>query len=63
VRFYYSNAVDQNECIRYAKNSNKVPRSDGAQPIMDLPTAFPDDVEKERYVGMAMKVLKGIGYA
>lgn len=63
VRFYYSSGVDQNDCIHYAKNSNKVPRSDGAQPIMDLPIAFPDDVEKERYVGMAMQVLKGIGYA
>jgi len=63
VRFYYSNAVDQGECIQYAKNSNKVPKSDGARPVMDLPSAFPDDVEKDRYVGMAMKVLKGIGYA
>jgi len=63
VRFYYSNAVDQNEAIVYAKNGNKVPKSDGGKPVMDLPDTFPDDVEKERYVGMAMKVLKGIGYA
>jgi hypothetical protein len=62
VRFYYSNAVDQDQSILYKLNGNKVPKSDGARPLMDLPDVFPADVEKERYVGMAMKVLGGIGY-
>jgi hypothetical protein len=62
VRFYYSNAVDQDHSILYKINGNKVPKSDGARPLMDLPDVFPADVEKERYVGMAMKVLAGIGY-
>jgi hypothetical protein len=62
VRFYYSNAVDHDESILYKLNGNKVPKSDGARPLMDLPDVFPADVEKERYVGMAMKVLAGIGY-
>lgn len=63
VRFYYSTAVDQDEAILYKINGNKVPKSDGARPIMDIPASFPPDVERERYVGMAMNVLAGIGYA
>jgi hypothetical protein len=63
VRFYYSSAVDQDQSILYKMNGNKVPKSDGARPLMDVPDKFPDDVEKERYVGMAIKVLAGIGYA
>ena len=34
-----------NTGIHNAKSGNKVPRSDGARPCMDLPTAFPDDVD------------------
>ena len=34
VRFYYSSSVDQDEAITYAKNGNKVPKSDGAMPLM-----------------------------
>lgn len=61
VRFYYSTDVAQDECISYAKNSNKVPKSDGAKPLMDMPDTMPGDVDRERYVGMAMMVLKGVG--
>ena len=62
VRFYYSDAVEPDQGILYKINGNKVPKSDGARPLMDLPDTFPPDVERERYVGMAMKVLAGIGY-
>ena len=61
VRFYYSNAVDVNECIHYAKNSNKVPRSDGAKPMMELPEKLPGDVDYDRYIAMANEVLKDMG--
>lgn len=61
VRFYYSTEVGPDETITYAKNSNKVPQSDGARPCLDLPDAFPDDVDVERYVGMARQTLKQIG--
>lgn len=63
VRFYYSSSVDQNEAITYTKGGNKVPKSDGAKPLMDMPGVFPDDVYLERYVGMAMMAMKGMGYA
>lgn len=61
VRFYYSTSVAPDETINYAKNSNKVPQSDGAKPCLDLPDHFPDDVDFERYVGMAKMVFKQIG--
>jgi len=61
VRFYYSSSVDQNEAITYAKNGNKVPKSDGAMPLMDM-GAMPKDVDLERYVGIAMIAMKGMGY-
>jgi hypothetical protein len=61
VRFYYSTSVSPDETINYAKNSNKVPQSDGAMPCLDLPGVFPDDVDFERYVGMAKMVFKQLG--
>lgn len=61
VRFYYSTEVWQDECIAYAKNKNKVARSDGARPAMTLPDVFPDDVHHDRYIAMAREALKGMG--
>jgi hypothetical protein len=61
VRFYYSTEVGPDETIDYAKNSNKVPQSDGARPCLDLPEMFPNDVDFERYVGMARMVLSQVG--
>jgi hypothetical protein len=61
VRFYYSNTVGPDECISYAKNSNKVPRSDGAKPMMELPDALPGDVDYVRYIEMAHDALKDMG--
>ena len=61
VRFYYSNTVGADECISYAKNSNKVPRSDGAKPMMELPDALPGDVNYARYIEMAQDALKDMG--
>ena len=61
VRFYYSNSVDRDQHIAYAKNSNKVPKSDGARPLMELPPDFPDDVDIERYIEMGIDMLKDLG--
>lgn len=61
VRFYYSTEVGQNECISYAKNKNKVARSDGARPAMTLPDGFPSDVHFDRYIAMAREALKDMG--
>lgn len=62
VRFYYSNEVSDDECIRYAKNSNKVPKSNGARPLMDLPDVFPSDVNYLVYIEEANELLKEVGF-
>ena len=63
VRFYYSKDVDLNTCIEYVKNGNKVPKSDGAKPLMSLSDTMPDDVDYKRYIVMSEELLKGVGYA
>ena len=61
VRFYYSIHVSSEEYIEYARNTNKVPKSDGARPLMTLPDVFPDDVDYARYIGMAQDALRDLG--
>jgi hypothetical protein len=61
VRFYWSNEVHPCECIHYATNSNRVPKSAGARPAMDLPEQFPSDVNHEVYIAEARQLLKEVG--
>jgi hypothetical protein len=61
VRFYYSKDVDQDTCIRYAKNGNKVPVSDGCRPMMQLADHVPNDMDRQRYCQMAHEALKEFG--
>lgn len=61
VRFYYSKDVDPETCIRYAKNGNKVPVSDGCRPMMQLTDKVPTDMDRQRYVRMAQEALKEFG--
>lgn len=59
VRWYYAtNVVGE---LVYASNGNKVPRSEGAKPVMVLPTEFPDDVDFEWYETEAYRILEDIG--
>lgn len=60
IRWYY--ATNQDSKIVYALNGNKVPRSDGAKPLMDLPDEFPQDVNYDWYIQEAEKILVEIGY-
>lgn len=62
VRFYYSTEVPKDTCIHYAKNSNRVPMSGGAKPLMTLPESFPLDVDYDVYVQMAHELLVEIGH-
>ncbi len=61
VRFYYSAEVPASDCIQYATNGNKVPSSQGARPVMDLPNALPDDVDYTAYIEAAEKLLCEVG--
>lgn len=60
IRWYYATGA-QGEIV-YATSGNKVPRSDGAKPLMNLPETFPQDVNFEWYEAEAFKILKEIGY-
>lgn len=59
VRWYYAKYTDG--CIVYAENGNKVPKTDGAKPCLDLPHVFPSDVDYEWYINEAKSILKDIG--
>jgi hypothetical protein len=60
VRWYYSDSGGEE--IIYAKSGNKVSRSDGAKPLMILPDTLPDDLDYERYISEAHKMLSETGY-
>lgn len=59
VRWYYP----KNEAgyIAYVLSGNKVGKTDGARPLMDLPTNFPDDIDYDRYIYEAIEMLHDCG--
>ena len=59
VRWYY--AKQQFAPIHYATNGNRVPKSDGAMPCMELPDTLPSDVDYDWYVREAESMLVDIG--
>lgn len=59
IRWYYS-VEEIGKCIISAKGA-KVPKSDGAKPIMVLPDEFPQDVDYVRYEQIAIELLKRLG--
>ena len=63
VRFYSSRSVPEDQCIHYATNGNRVPRSAGCMPVMDLPDEFPNDVDYDSYIVDAEKLLAEVGGA
>jgi len=60
IRWYYKAGEDGE--IVYADSGNKVPRSEGARPLMDLPTVFPQDVDYDWYEREAERMLRDIAY-
>lgn len=60
VRFYY--AKGEPGSISYMLSGNKVPKSDGAKPLMDLPEEFPEDINYEWYIREATEMLYDIGF-
>jgi DNA polymerase elongation subunit (family B) len=61
VRWYYSRDSGQS-VINYRKSGYKVPKSDDSKPLMELPDAFPSDVNYDWYIAEARNVLNNIGY-
>lgn len=60
VRWYYGYDVPGE--IVYATSGNKVPRSDGAVPCMELPQRVPNDLDYGWYVAKAEAILCNIGH-
>lgn len=62
IRWYYATTARQS-VISYKKSGNKVPKSDGAKPLMELPDELPGDINFDWYEREAKAVLGHIGYA
>jgi hypothetical protein len=60
IRWYY--ATDQTGEMVYASSGNKVPRSDGARALLELPQEFPQDVDFDWYETEANEILRDIAY-
>ncbi len=61
IRYYYS--IKMKGDIRYVTSGNKVPLTDGAMPLMELPAGElpPDDLDYKKYVKIAKEILEEIG--
>jgi hypothetical protein len=59
VRWYYP--VNEAGYIAYVKTGNKVAKTEGARPVMDMPTVFPSDINYERYIEIATDMLFDCG--
>ena len=59
VRWYYAKGEDG--VITYRTNGNKVPRSRGAKPLMDLLDDFPTDIDYRWYAKECVEILMDIG--
>lgn len=55
VRWYYGK--ESNGSIHYRTNDNLVPSTEGAVPCMDLPKNLPSDIDYNRYISDAYKLL------
>lgn len=60
IRWYYG--AYELDAIHYKTSGNKVPRSDGGVPLMDLPDTLPEDIDYNWYIEEAKTILKNIGY-
>lgn len=55
IRWYYATGIEGE--IIYAQSGNKVPLTDGAKPLLQLPESFPADVDYDWYIKEAEKML------
>lgn len=60
IRWYYSTEMKGE--INRVTSGDKVPNSDGARPLMELPKEFPTDIDYSRYIEATNETLYDIGY-
>lgn len=58
VRWYY--AKNESGCINYKNNGNKVPKSDGAKPLMTLGDTLPSDIDHQWYVNESQDMVNQV---
>lgn len=61
VRWYYG--LSSSGVIEYADNGNKVPRSEGAVPLMDLPDELPRDIDYRWYIVESLGLLEDLAFS
>ena len=59
IRWYY--AQGESGAIHYKDSGNKVPKSEGARPLMELPAVFPADLDYTYYIKEAEEALFDLG--
>jgi len=59
VRWYYPKGEAGH--ISYVISGNKVGKTDGAKPLMDLPSVFPTDIDYDWYINKAIEMLHDCG--
>ena len=59
IRWYHSTST--HSAIHYAKNNNKVPKSDGAMPLLNYPDSLPPDIDYQFYIQEAKNIIKSTG--
>ena len=65
VRYYWSTDGDPilgSKPHASTGNVKQVSKTEGAKPLMDLPDALPGDVDFDRYIAEARKILREIGW-
>lgn len=59
IRWYYARGVTG--ALRYQINGYTVPKSEGAQALMDLPDELPADIDYAWYINDALQILQDVG--
>lgn len=62
VRWFYS-TESRGAVLNYIKSGYKVPKTEGAKPLMELPDEFPNDVNYDWYIREAMALLNNVGHS
>ena len=60
IRWYYSTEMKGE--INRATKGDKIPNTDAARPLMELPSTLPTDIDYERYIDATIETLHDIGY-
>ena len=63
IRYYASTeALFIDPCIHYVLNGNKVSKSTGCRPLMEMGDTVPSDLNYQAYIDEAQKLLREVGY-